>query len=124
MTETPRPSLESTLSPIIACDLNANDLSMQGERWKRLFAQAGVGRANTPGGVRLSFHRDSAVEEELGALVAIENGCCSWASWDVSRQGNVLVMVARSTGEGIGVLHGMFLDLDQCCAYRLDAVTG
>jgi hypothetical protein len=34
--------------------------------------------------------------------------CCSWASWDVSRENGALVMRARSTGHGVETLHGMF----------------
>ena len=50
----------------------------------------------------------AAFEQELRALVAVENDCCRWASWSVDRKEGVLVMAARSKGEGISTLHGMF----------------
>jgi hypothetical protein len=39
----------------------------------------------------------------------VENVCCSWAAWAVERSDDgALVMAARSRGEGIATLHGMF----------------
>jgi hypothetical protein len=49
------------------------------------------------------------VAVELQALVAVENECCSWATWSVEeRADGALVMAARSEGEGVVALHGMF----------------
>ena len=44
----------------------------------------------------------------MRALVAVENECCSWAAWSVERDNGLLVMAARSKGDGIAALHGMF----------------
>lgn len=93
---------------VVACTLSSEDLGTQSERWGRLRAQAGLGRTATDDGLRTTFRDEPAVEDELRALVAVENDCCSWASWEVSREDGILVMHARSTGDGIAVLHGMF----------------
>jgi hypothetical protein len=43
--------------------------------------------------------------------VAVENECCSWAAWSVEREGDSLVMAARSHRPGVTTLHGMFTQL-------------
>jgi len=48
------------------------------------------------------------VEEELRALAAIENDCCSWARWTVEAGEGRVALVVASTGEGIAALHSMF----------------
>jgi hypothetical protein len=54
------------------------------------------------------FANEPGVEDELRRLVAVENECCRWAVWEVSPQGETIVMSARSSGEGVTTLHGMF----------------
>lgn len=69
----------------------------------------GIGRRQTADGLRLTFRDHPAVAAELQALVAVENDCCSWTAWTVERdEDGTLVMAARSQGEGITTLHGMF----------------
>lgn len=92
----------------IACTLTAEDLGAQAKRWQTLRAEAGIERVATEEGLRMSFHDDIGVEEELRALVAVENRCCSWARWEVSRGDGALVLDVSSTGHGVVVLHGMF----------------
>jgi hypothetical protein len=96
------------LSPIVACTLGKDDLGAQAERWRRFRSEAGLGRTETADGLRLAFRDETEVEDELRALVAVENECCAWARWDVSREDGELVMHARSTGQGIATLHAMF----------------
>jgi hypothetical protein len=105
--ETPDPR-ESTLAPVVACTLTSEDLGTQAERWTRLRSEAGLERVETENGLRLSFRDERWVEEELRALVAVENDCCAWASWDVRPEPGELVMHASSTGDGVTTLHGMF----------------
>jgi hypothetical protein len=92
----------------IACTLTGEDLAAQAKRWQWLRAGAGIERVATDTGLRLTFRDDIGVEDELRALVAVENRCCSWARWEVSRTDGVLVMDVSSTGDGVAVLHGMF----------------
>jgi hypothetical protein len=92
----------------IACALGRSDLATQRERWKRLSAEAGLARVETPDGLRLTFRDEPGVAEELEALVAVERDCCAWADWSVARDERVLAMHVSSTGAGIATLHGMF----------------
>jgi len=94
----------------IACTLDEAGLATQAERWRRLLAEHGAGRVETADGLRLAFRPGVGVEAELGALVEIENRCCAWATWDVAREDDAMVMQARSTGEGVATLHAMFVD--------------
>jgi hypothetical protein len=94
----------------IICTLTGHDLAEQAARWRRLRASAAVERRPTADGLRVTFRDDPSVEAELRALVAVENECCGWASWQVTRDEGGLVMHARSTGHGIATLHGMMID--------------
>jgi hypothetical protein len=95
----------------VACTLTDHDLALQAKRWRALGARAGLERLDVDDGIRIGFRDDHGVEEELRALVVVENSCCSWASWDVLREDGSLVMSARSSGDGIAALHGMFADV-------------
>jgi hypothetical protein len=95
----------------IACTLTDHDLAVQAQRWRALGARAGLERLDVDDGIRISFEDDGGVEEELRALVMVENSCCSWASWDVARENGSLVMRARASGDGVAALHGMFVDV-------------
>jgi hypothetical protein len=94
-------------SPVVACTLSAGDLAAQAARWFQLRSAAEVSRVETEDGFSLVFQDTPAVEAELRELVAVENDCCSWASWDVFRADGALVMHAGSTEHGVETLHGM-----------------
>jgi hypothetical protein len=97
------------LSELVACTLIDADLKTQRERWINLGENFGLGRHETPDGLRLTFKDHPAVEAELRALVEVENDCCGWAAWSVERSDDgALVMAARSQDDGIAALHGMF----------------
>jgi hypothetical protein len=95
------------LSKLVACTLSGADLKTQRERWLALGQNFGWGREETADGVRLTFRYHPQIQEELEALVAVENECCSWAAWSVEREGDELVMAARSQDTGVTTLHGM-----------------
>jgi hypothetical protein len=90
----------------VACTLGAADLAAQHRRWEQLMARALTGRDETPDGLRLSFRPEA--EDELRALVAVETGCCAWATWTVEPADGAVVLGVRSADEGIATLHGMF----------------
>jgi hypothetical protein len=94
---------------MIACTLGSDELGRPVERWKVLYADAGIARAATDEGVRVRFRRDPRVERELRELVAVEVECCAWAAWTVEA-GDELVLEIGSTGDGVAVIHGWFLD--------------
>jgi hypothetical protein len=104
---------ELELSELVACTLIDRDLKTQHERWIDLGENFGLGRYEADDGVRLTFRSHPAVDAELQALVAVENQCCSWASWAVGHDDDgALVMTARSQGEGIAALHGMIMSAE------------
>jgi hypothetical protein len=90
----------------IACTLGAAGLAAQARRWQRLIARALTGRAETADGLRLTFR--PGAEDELRALVAVEAGCCAWATWTVEPTAGAVVLGVRSADEGIATLHTMF----------------
>lgn len=93
----------------VACTLTPTDLAAQDGRWQRLMARAMTERAETADGLRMSFRRELATEEELRRLVAVESECCAWADWTVDMSAGNLMLEVRSAGPGIATLHGMFL---------------
>jgi hypothetical protein len=96
------------LSELVACTLNDTNLKSQRDRWLHVGKHFGTARTQTEDGLRITFKDHPAVAVELEALVAVENECCSWAVWSVEREEGALVMAARSEGEGVVTLHGMF----------------
>ena len=90
----------------VACTLGVADLAAQRRRWEKLLARALTGRSETAEGLRLSFRPQA--EDELRALVAVETGCCAWATWTVEPAAGAVVLDVRSADEGIATLHTMF----------------
>ena len=90
----------------VACTLTTAGLAAQSKRWERLIARTLTERAETPDGLRMSFHPDS--EDELRALVAVETECCAWATWTVGRTAGEMVLDVHTTAEGVATLHAMF----------------
>jgi hypothetical protein len=95
----------------IACTLTSADLAAQSARWEQLAARAMTERIETERGLRISFRADPGAEEELRALVAVENECCPWADWTIAMNAGQIVLNVHSTGEGIATLRSMFTTL-------------
>src|SRR5690242_21869885 len=94
--------------PTIACTLTSADLAVQAEAWRRLRAASQVGVEELDDGVRLRFRADAGVAAELRRLAAIENECCTWASWSVSLEPGAAVLHVRSAGAGIAAARELF----------------
>lgn len=92
----------------VACTLTAKDLSRQQERWAVLRAGAELRRTDTDDGLRMRFRRGAEIEQELRALTAIENECCSWAAWNVEARDAEVVLVISSSGEGVAAARALF----------------
>lgn len=92
----------------VACTLTSADLAVQSARWGQLAARTMTKRIETAHGLRISFQACPGAEEELRALVAMENECCPWADWTIGMNAGQIVLNVHSTGEGIAALHGMF----------------
>jgi hypothetical protein len=103
----------------VACTLTPADLAAQATRWRQLAAQALTERTETSYGLRLTFRTQPSVADELRRLAAVENQCCSWATWTVETGAQQTILDVRSTGDGIPTLHTMFTGLDpgpaSCC---------
>jgi hypothetical protein len=65
-------------------------------------------RAETADGLRIWFRPEPGAEDELRALVEVENECCPWATWTVQTSPGHVVLDVRSSGDGIAALHGTF----------------
>ena len=95
-------------TPVIACELGGGEIGTQAERWMRLGRHARLERVETADGLRVRFRAGPAIEEELRALAAVENKCCSWARWEVQRADGELILKVSTTPEGAVILHTMF----------------
>ena len=95
----------------VACTLASADRATQAGGWEQLAARAMTQRVETARGLRISFHPEPGVGEELCKLVAVENQCCPWADWTVEANAEQVVLDVRSAGEGIATLHSMFTSL-------------
>ena len=100
-------------TPPVACTLTSADLAAQSQRWERLAVRAMAGRTETADGLRIFFRPEPGAEEELRALVAVENECCRWADWTVEAGDGQIVLAVRAAGDGITALHGMFAGLSR-----------
>ena len=105
----------------VACALTPANLAAQRDHWERLADRAMTERVKTAGGLRLAFRPEPGVEQELRALVAVENECCPWATWSVEANAQRVALEVRSTGAGIAVLHSMFANLRPAARQRLEA---
>jgi hypothetical protein len=96
----------------VACTLAPADLTAQAGRWDKLIARSLAGRTETGDGLLLSFRPEAGAE--LPALVAVERGCCPWATWTLDSQPGMLVLTIRAAGEGVAALHALF-GRDRAC---------
>jgi hypothetical protein len=92
----------------VACTLTAAGLAAQRDRWERLAARAMTERAETADGLRICFRPEPGAEDELRALVAVEQECCRWADWTVTSKDGQIVLTVLAAGDGVTALHGMF----------------
>ena len=79
----------------IACTLSSTALTSRGERWRHLITRSGLGRDETPDGLRLRFRADPGAAAELTALAAAERECCAWAEWSVEPGDGEIALVVR-----------------------------
>jgi hypothetical protein len=94
------------LEPVI-CTLDAAAHTDQSARWMELIRRAATARDATADGVRLVFQHDAEVELELRALVAVEQDCCRWATWTISREGEGITLHIASAGDGVAAIQAM-----------------
>jgi hypothetical protein len=97
-----------TDDPTIACTLGASDLADQSAAWRRLREAAELAVEEIAEGVRVRFRADPGAAEELRRLAAIENECCSWATWSVRVGLDETALEVRSRGAGVQAARALF----------------
>lgn len=92
----------------VACTLRPAALADRRATWRRLDDRALLERADAPGGVRAVYAALDGVEEELRELVRREADCCAFAGWQLSRDGDAVVLAVTSSGTGAEAVRAMF----------------
>jgi hypothetical protein len=96
----------------VACTLGAGDGAQRMKRWEALSVKGRPSARRTGHRLVVVYRAHSGVREEVEALAAAERQCCSFAAWDVSQQGDrVILSVATDPGSpddvaGIAALFG------------------
>jgi len=88
------------------CTLAPNERVIRGERWLAL-GKADV--EETPSGLRLGFPEAAATE--LRELARLERGCCAFASWDVSEEGDGAILDITTDGDAVAAAQSLFPSL-------------
>jgi hypothetical protein len=87
------------------CTLGDDALAAQADAWRQL-AGFVISSERWGSGFRLTF--DGAVRERVVALVATEQGCCSWARWEVRGAGGAVELEVTGPRAEIAGLAGVF----------------
>ena len=96
------------MSQPIACNLPSLEMRDRRAAWERLIERALVERHPIPDGMTLAFRDDDGVEAELRELARLERDCCSFAAWDVRRDGGLVRLDVTAPPDGIGVVRALF----------------
>ncbi|HZN88070.1 MAG TPA: hypothetical protein VFB44_03775 [Thermoleophilaceae bacterium] len=80
----------------ISCTLGPSDGAERRRRWEAL-ADAGAASARRSGHrLEVRYRAEPGVRDELEALAAAERDCCSFVTWDVSRDRDEAVLHVRA----------------------------
>jgi hypothetical protein len=96
----------------VACTLGAGDGAQRMQRWEALSLRGRPSARRDGHRLVVAYRAEPGVRGELEALAGAERQCCSFAAWDVSQQGDqVILCVASDPGSpddvaGIAVLFG------------------
>ncbi|TML05430.1 MAG: hypothetical protein E6G36_02700 [Actinobacteria bacterium] len=94
---------------VVACSLEQPELRERLQRWQALAERALIDHVASPRGLRLIFHGEPGVEEELHELATLERTCCAFADWSVRSTGEVVQLEIRGESEvSISAVEGMF----------------
>lgn len=92
----------------IACSLQPADLGERLAEWEQLAEQALRETRATTAGVQLVYARSAETERVLQDLARLETQCCSFATWRVTRSGDVVVLDVTSAGDGVSAVRALF----------------
>jgi hypothetical protein len=96
--------METSL-PVVACSLSAADQRDRMDEWRSLLARA-ESREPLSTGMRYRFPLD--LTEDVRALAAAEQECCSFLRFDLTQADNSLVLTVESEGAGQDALRFIF----------------
>ncbi len=91
--------------PVVACSLSAAGQRERLDEWKALLARANS-RERLSTGMRYRFPLDLA--QQVSALAAAEQECCSFLRFDLTQAENSLVLTVESDGAGQDALRFIF----------------
>jgi hypothetical protein len=92
---------------VIACSLDAVEQQQRLGDWSMLLAE-GVGREETPDGVRYRFLGGDDLEERVRKLAAAEKECCPFLDFDIVRTGQEIELGVSAPPEAAEALRSVF----------------
>jgi hypothetical protein len=101
---------DQTHDPPIACTLDGGAFGERVAEWETLAQRSLIESTQTATGVRLRFRDEPGVEEELRRLLALEEACCAFLTFDLDSAGAELVLSVRGPAEAAELV-GAFLHL-------------
>lgn len=100
-------------SPPIACTLAPSGLRERRAAWQRLGDSVLHAGDDIPGGIRLTYAPEDAIEATLHELVKLERDCCAFADWTVERRPDAIVLtVSAESPEGAAAVRAILRDGD------------
>jgi hypothetical protein len=91
----------------LACTLVATDGAARLARWARL-SDARLSVRRTPDQRVVRYRKERGVQQELESLVVAERECCSFADWEVTPDGEHVLLRIRSDAQGLAAIVGVF----------------
>lgn len=76
----------------IACTLGPDDGAARMRRWEALSARGRLSAQRSGHLLEVRYQPVPGLREELHALAAAERHCCSFADWEVSQEGDQVVL--------------------------------
>lgn len=92
----------------VACTLGPAEQGPRRDRWLALGHRALVEKRATATGAQLRFEAGSAVESELRALALAERECCGFATWEVRREPDALVLDVDAPPDAVPAVWSLF----------------
>jgi hypothetical protein len=80
----------------IACTLGADDGAARMQRWEALSAAGHPTARRTGHLLEVRYDPELDVRDELEALAAAEQVCCSFVTWEISQDGDQIVLCVKA----------------------------
>lgn len=92
----------------VACTLGPAEQGSRRDRWLALGDRALVEQRATATGAQLLFEAGSATESELRSLALAERECCGFATWEVRRGPDALVLDVDAPPDAVPTVWALF----------------